>query len=153
MPMLHVGDRPGQTRRPLPLPARHLGASAADQGAACCDAAARCKRLASWSFCFRSDLHLSLQVFTSSQQSSQTLRHVNGRLQVSQTLLGKCSFFTPLGMLWQRRNASHALCVRMVDTTNAGMQYQALTNNLATRQSNGLFRFRLLRLLHGSNVP
>lgn len=51
---------------------------------------------------------------TSPQHFSQTFLHVNGRLQVTQILLGRFSFFTPRGMLLSgkslRRSASTTLC-------------------------------------------
>ena len=39
--------------------------------------------------------HRSLQYFTDSQSRAHFFRHTNGRPQVTQTLLGKCCFFTP----------------------------------------------------------
>jgi hypothetical protein len=46
----------------------------------------------------RAALHDFEHVVTSSQHFSHFLRHVNGRLHVTHTLVGRFSFFTPRGM-------------------------------------------------------
>jgi hypothetical protein len=46
------------------------------------------------------DRHLSEQYFTSSQFFSHFFRHVNGRLQTMQILVGRSDFFTPFTVLF-----------------------------------------------------
>jgi hypothetical protein len=66
---------------------------------------------------FRFLLQLLLQVDTSSQTFSHFFLHVNGRLHVTQILVGRFSFFTPLGIVEKNLDDSLLMMLLLVQKT------------------------------------